>query len=138
MKGAYVPSVVTLVRIVAANGSMCLTSSPVERPPKSTLSEDKLGDWTYPSSVSSDGVAPRNTIRICKEILDQQSEIDCSAHALSLQAIVRGFDVFAKNYTNEIFDEGIIRDLQKMRRADFHGQINLHGCVQVHTISGYD
>lgn len=27
--------------------------------------------------------------------------------------------MFAKNYTNEIFEEGIIRDLQKMRRADF-------------------
>jgi hypothetical protein len=63
--------------------------------------------------------SPRNTIRICKEILDQQSEIDSSARALSTAAIVRGFDVFAKNYTNEIFDEGVIRDLQKMRRADF-------------------
>jgi hypothetical protein len=63
--------------------------------------------------------SPRNTIRICKEILDQQSEIDSSATELSMTAIVKGFDVFARNYTNEIFDEGIIRDLQKMRRADF-------------------
>ena len=63
--------------------------------------------------------SPRNTIRICKEILDQQSEIDSSAQELSLAAIVKGFDVFAKNYTNEILQENIIRDLQKMRRADF-------------------
>jgi hypothetical protein len=63
--------------------------------------------------------SPRNTIRICKEILDQQSEIDSSASALSTEAIVRGFSVFAKNYTNEILEDGIIRDLQKMRRADF-------------------
>ena len=63
--------------------------------------------------------SPRNTIRICKEILDQQSEIDSSAPELSVEAIVKGFDVFAKNYTNEILEENIIRDLQKMRRADF-------------------
>lgn len=63
--------------------------------------------------------SPRNTVRICKEILDQQSEIDSSARELSTQAIVTGFSVFAKNYTNEILEDGIIRDLQKMRRADF-------------------
>jgi hypothetical protein len=63
--------------------------------------------------------SPRNTIRICKEILDQQSEIDSSARELSIDAVVKGFDVFAKNYTNEILQDTIIRDLQKMRRADF-------------------
>jgi hypothetical protein len=63
--------------------------------------------------------SPRNIIRICKEILDQQSEIDSSARGISTPAIVRGFDVFAKNYVNEIFEEAVIRDLQKMRRADF-------------------
>jgi len=63
--------------------------------------------------------SPRNAIRLCKEVLDQQSEIDSSAKVISLDAIVKGFEVFAKNYTNEILDEGIIRDLQKIRRADF-------------------
>jgi hypothetical protein len=63
--------------------------------------------------------SPRNTIRICKEILDQQSELDSTATTISREAIIRGFDVFAKNYTNEILDEGIIRDLQKIKRADF-------------------
>lgn len=63
--------------------------------------------------------SPRNTIRICKEILDQQSEIDSSVGELSSEAIVRGFATFAKNYSNEILQDGIIRDLQKMRRADF-------------------
>ena len=63
--------------------------------------------------------SPRNTIRICKEILDQQSEIDSSAKELSTEAVVRGFAVFAQNYTNEILQENITRDLQKMRRADF-------------------
>jgi len=63
--------------------------------------------------------SPRNTIRICKEILDQQSEIDSSAKVLSTESVVKGFAVFAQNYTNEILPENIIRDLQKMRRADF-------------------
>ncbi len=63
--------------------------------------------------------SPRNTIRICKEILDQQSEIDSSATELSTDSIVKGFEVFAKNYTTEILEDGIIRDLQKMKRADF-------------------
>ena len=63
--------------------------------------------------------SPRNTIRLCKEILDQQSEIDSSANELSMQAIVAGFDVFARNYTHEILAEAIIRDLQKTKRADF-------------------
>ena len=63
--------------------------------------------------------SPRNIIRICKEILDQQSEMDSSARELSVAAIVKGFDVFAKNYANELFEDNIIRDLQKMRRADF-------------------
>jgi hypothetical protein len=72
----------------------------------------------YTIALFSQG-SPRNTIRICKEILDQQSEIDSSSRELSSEAIVRGLAVFAKNYTNEILQDGIIRDLQKMRRADF-------------------
>jgi hypothetical protein len=51
--------------------------------------------------------------------LDQQSEINSAARSISMEAVVRGFEVFAKNYSSEILDEGIIRDLQKIRRADF-------------------
>ena len=36
-----------------------------------------------------------------------------------MEAIVRGFEVFAKNYTNEILPEAMVRDLQKLKRADF-------------------
>jgi hypothetical protein len=63
--------------------------------------------------------SPRNTIRICKEILDQQSEIDSNSSVLSNDAMIKGLGVFAKNYTNEILQDGIIRDLQKLQRADF-------------------
>ncbi len=63
--------------------------------------------------------SPRTIIRICKEILDQQSELDSSGRKISTDAIVKGFEVFAKNYTNEILPENIVRDLQKLKRADF-------------------
>jgi len=63
--------------------------------------------------------SPRNIIRICKEILDQQSELDSSSDRISAEAVIRGFEVFARNYTNEILPEGSVRDLQKVKRADF-------------------
>lgn len=63
--------------------------------------------------------SPRNIIRLCKEIVDQQSEIDSSAEKISAEAVVRGFDVFAKNYTYESVPDNIVRDLQKTKRADF-------------------
>jgi hypothetical protein len=63
--------------------------------------------------------SPRTVIRICKEILDQQSEIDSTARTLSLMAVIKGFDVFAANYTNESLDENVVRELQKVKRADF-------------------
>lgn len=63
--------------------------------------------------------SPRNVIRLCKEIIDQQSELDSSKDKISVEAVIRGFDVFAKNYSYETVQESIIRDLQKVKRADF-------------------
>jgi hypothetical protein len=63
--------------------------------------------------------SPRNIIRICKEIFDQQSEVSPSSNKISTEALVRGFESFAKNYTNEILPESVVRDLQKLKRADF-------------------
>lgn len=63
--------------------------------------------------------SPRNIIRICKDILDQQSELNSSSHVLSPAAVVQGFEMFARNYTNEIYSEAVVRDLQKLKRADF-------------------
>lgn len=84
----------------------------------STISAGRSEDIDWAVALFSQG-SPRNTIRLCKEILDQQSEIDSSARELSTEAIIKGFDVFARNYAYEIVGEAIIRDLQKMRRADF-------------------
>lgn len=63
--------------------------------------------------------SPRMAIRICKEIVDQQSEIDDGAKMISEDAIVRGFAQIAKNVSEETFHENIVRELQKTHRCDF-------------------
>jgi hypothetical protein len=63
--------------------------------------------------------SPRNMIRICKEILDQQSEIDPSAGKISKEAIQRGFEQIAENITRELYTDTIIKELQRTKRCDF-------------------
>jgi hypothetical protein len=63
--------------------------------------------------------SPRTMIRICKEILDQQSEIDAAAQNISVEAVRLGFDQMARNYSNETFPEQLIKDLQRNHRCDF-------------------
>ncbi|WP_156778709.1 P-loop ATPase, Sll1717 family [Clostridium formicaceticum] len=63
--------------------------------------------------------SPRNIIRICKEILDQQSEINYSHNKITKEAFVKGIEVFSKNYTHESIDERVINDLIKVNRLDF-------------------
>jgi hypothetical protein len=63
--------------------------------------------------------SPRNVVRICKEILDQQSEIDPSAKRISYDAVQYGFDRIAENITREVFPDNIIKELHKTRRCDF-------------------
>jgi len=63
--------------------------------------------------------SPRNVVRICKEILDQQSEIDPGATKLSPEAITLGFERIASNVTAETFNSRLIKDLQQTRRCQF-------------------
>jgi hypothetical protein len=63
--------------------------------------------------------SPRTVIRICKEIVDQQSEIDPSSGRISAAAIIKGFDQIAGNVSAEAYPEGMIRDLQRTKRCDF-------------------
>jgi hypothetical protein len=63
--------------------------------------------------------SPRNVVRICKEILDQQSEIDSRAKRISEDAVRLGFNRVAENITNELFSDTIIKELQKTHRCDF-------------------
>lgn len=63
--------------------------------------------------------SPRTMIRICKEILDQQSEIDDAANRVSQEAFVQGFERMAENWSSESFDPQQIRDLKRNKRLDF-------------------
>ncbi|WP_226528185.1 P-loop ATPase, Sll1717 family [Metabacillus niabensis] len=63
--------------------------------------------------------SPRNIIRLCKEIFEQQSEINSESDVISLGAINRGFKAFCENYTIGILPENIIQELLKTKRVDF-------------------
>ncbi|MCL6577534.1 hypothetical protein [Kyrpidia sp.] len=62
--------------------------------------------------------SPRNVIRICKDILDCQSEIDYSAKAISVDAITNGLEEFSKTYSLEVALRNI-NELQKLTRVAF-------------------
>src|SRR5271169_3227310 len=69
--------------------------------------------------VRMSGGSPRNIIRIGKAILDQQGEIDSSGHAISERAVSAGIEVIAAEIAAETVPDNILRDLKKMKRADF-------------------
>jgi hypothetical protein len=69
--------------------------------------------------VRMSGGSPRNIIRIGKAILDQQGEIDSTSHVISERAVSTGIEVIAAEIAAEAVPDNILRDLKKMKRADF-------------------
>ena len=69
-------------------------------------------------SLFSNG-SPRLMIRLCKEIIDRQSLINCNVSKISISAVLTGIDNFAKNYSEEIIDPNILRELKKVKKATF-------------------
>lgn len=63
--------------------------------------------------------SPRNIIRLCKEIFEQQSEINSESDVISIGAINRGFKTFCEDYSQGILQENIIQELLKTKRVDF-------------------
>lgn len=63
--------------------------------------------------------SPRNLIRICKEILDQQSEINDKSNRISVDAIAKGFDKIAFDISSERYQKNIINDLRKTNKCNF-------------------
>jgi len=63
--------------------------------------------------------SPRNLIRICKEIFDQQSEIDASVRRISNDAIEMGLQRIADSIAHEMYDDSVIKELQRTKRCDF-------------------
>jgi len=62
--------------------------------------------------------SPRNIIRACKEILDQQSEVDSNVKKISTHAVIKGFEVFSENYSIELY-RNVVTDIQKLKRTNF-------------------
>ncbi len=69
--------------------------------------------------VSLSGGSPRNIIRICKAIFDQQSELDAASRVVSERAVLSGIELIAAAIAAEIVPENVLRDLKKLKRADF-------------------
>jgi len=63
--------------------------------------------------------SPRTIIRICKEIVDQQSEMDAGVDKISVAAIYKGIEIFAHNFANETLSQGTLRELKKLRQTNF-------------------
>jgi len=63
--------------------------------------------------------SPRTIIRICKEIVDQQSEMNPNASSISVAAVFKGIETFAANFASESIDPAVLRDLKKVRRVNF-------------------
>jgi hypothetical protein len=69
--------------------------------------------------VSLSGGSPRNIIRICKAIFDQQSEFDAQSKTVNERAVLAGIESIALAIAAETLPENVLRDLKKLKRADF-------------------
>lgn len=69
--------------------------------------------------VNLSGGSPRNIIRICKAIFDQQSEIDAKSTFISETALMKGIEAIAEELAAETTPENVLRDLKKLKRTDF-------------------
>jgi hypothetical protein len=69
--------------------------------------------------VTLSGGSPRNIIRICKAVLDEQSEIDAGAVSISERALLREIEAIAEELVGEALPSSILKDLKKLKRADF-------------------
>lgn len=69
--------------------------------------------------VSLSGGSPRSIIRICKAIFDRQSELNSRSSAVSERAVFAGIEDIAAAIAAETVPENILRDLKKLKRADF-------------------
>jgi hypothetical protein len=69
--------------------------------------------------VNLSGGSPRNIIRICKAIFDHQSEIDSNSNLISEKALIAGIEEIASSIAAETVPENVLRDLKKLKRADF-------------------
>jgi len=63
--------------------------------------------------------SPRNVIRICKEIFDNQAEIDVDSRKLDSYAVQLGFEKISEDMSRERYTETLVKELKKTKRCDF-------------------
>ena len=63
--------------------------------------------------------SPRDAIRICKQIIAEQREINPKSTYIESDAIQRGIETFCKTRALEITNEAKIREVRKIGRVDF-------------------
>jgi hypothetical protein len=64
--------------------------------------------------VNLSGGSPRNIIRICKAIFDQQSELDGNSDTVSERAVLAGIEDISTAIAAETVPENVLRDLKKL------------------------
>jgi hypothetical protein len=63
--------------------------------------------------------SPRDMIRICREILAEQLQLDAESEKIELDAIVRGISTFAERRTKELLPPQVFQELLKVGFVDF-------------------
>jgi hypothetical protein len=80
-----------------------------------SISNFSLNDAIVLFSMGS----PRNTIRLCKAIIDQQSNIDPGVRFVTEAAITAGFREYSRQLAAESTEESDLQELKKIHRLDF-------------------
>lgn len=70
--------------------------------------------------VALSGGSPRNIIRICKAIFDEQSEMNATSQVITERALLKGIDVIADELAAETVPENVLRDLKKTSAGRLH------------------
>jgi predicted transcriptional regulator len=63
--------------------------------------------------------SPRDMVRICREIVNEQMKIDATSPTLGLDAIVEGILKFSIQRALELIDEDAMRDLRRVGQVEF-------------------
>ena len=69
--------------------------------------------------ITLSGYSPRNVIRLCNEIISEQTLIDSDVNKLDKRTLDRASLKYSENICNEIYGQGIVKDIKKIDREIF-------------------
>jgi len=85
----------------------------------SQIADKSLGAQIEELVISFSGNSPRDVIRICQRICNEQIELNPFATALQEKAVLNGIDYFSEERAEEIAGGNVLKDLKKVRATDF-------------------